>query len=371
MSGTAPTQIPSPQAAPSVMAPSVVAGPGRKALFVGCSLIAVIAACYMFSGRQIPFMHHDQPAERPIEVQMNGPITRLDKPAESLPAAARPAFVEKAIARATGGNNDSAKAAAKSGLVAFALTGNANGAPAPTKAGAGDPDDLPLANQPDALESSLKPTRITGSRVSELPDPTWMITQGRVLPCTQQTAIDSTLPGAVTAITSEPIRGETGDVVLIPKGARVFGTVQHSLMNGADRLAVLWQSISWQLSDHQGLPHLYRIETDSPASSVLGETGLDGDVDHHYLKKIGGILGMSLIQGASQYAVAKAQGSGQGNTSVNLNSFSQGGNEAANTLLQSWVSIPDVMHRNQGLACSIFVVRDLDLHGIYTLKVHQ
>jgi type IV secretion system protein VirB10 len=368
MSGTAP--VPTPQAAPSVMAPSVVAGPGRKALIVGCSLIAVIGAGYMFSGREIPFIHHDQPSDRPIEVQMNGPITRLDKPVEQLPPITRPAIVDKA--RATGGNNDSAKAAAESNLVAFSLTGSANGAPAPTtKPGATDPDGLPLANQPDALELSLKPTRITGTRVSELPDPTWLVTQGRVLPCTQQTAIDSSLPGAVTAITSEPIRGEAGDVVLIPKGARVFGTVQHSLMNGLDRLAVLWQSISWQLPDNQGLLHLYRIETDSPASSVLGETGLDGDIDHHYLKKIGGILGMSLIQGGIQYGVAKAQSSGQGNTSVNLDSFQQGGNEAASTLLQSWVAIPDVMHRNQGLACSIFVVRDLDFRGIYQLKVRQ
>jgi type IV secretion system protein VirB10 len=370
MSGTAP--VPTPQAAPSIMAPSVVAGPGRKVLIVGCSIIAVLGAGYMFSGRQIPFMHHDQPSERPIEVQMNGPITRLDKPAEQLPRVARPAIVDKALARAMGGNNDSAKAAAESSLVAFSLTGSANGAPAPTtKPGSTDPDGLPLANQPDALESSLKPTRITGTRVSELPDPTWLITQGRVLPCTQQTAIDSSLPGAVTAITSEPIRGEAGDVVLIPKGARVFGTVQHSLMNGLDRLAVVWQSISWQLPDNQGLLHLYRIETDSPASSVLGETGLDGDIDHHYLKKIGGILGMSLVQGGIQYGVAKAQSSGQGNTSVNLDSFQQGGNEAANALLQSWVAIPDVMHRNQGLACSIFVVRDLDFRGIYQLKVRQ
>ena len=63
---------------------------------------------------------------------MNGPITRLDKPAEQLPQVARPAIVDKALARATGGNNDSAKAAAESNLVAFSLTGSANGAPVPT-----------------------------------------------------------------------------------------------------------------------------------------------------------------------------------------------------------------------------------------------
>ena len=82
---------------------------------------------------------------------MNGPITRLDKPVEQLPPVTRPAIVDKAVARATGSNNNSAKAAAESGLVAFSLTGSANGAPVPTRQ-AWQPrtqDDLPSANQPE------------------------------------------------------------------------------------------------------------------------------------------------------------------------------------------------------------------------------
>jgi type IV secretion system protein VirB10 len=207
--------------------------------------------------------------------------------------------------------------------------------------------------------------------VSELPDPRWLITQGRLLPCTQQTAFDSSLPGPVTAIIPEDVRGETGDVVLIPKGARVFGTIQHALTNGLDRLAVLWQTISWMLYDNHDLPHLYRIDANSSASSELGEAGLDGDVNHHYLKKIGGILGLSLIQGGIEYGVARAQSNGHGNTSINLDSFQSGGNQAANTLLQSWIAIPDVMHRNQGLACGIFIVRDLDIRGAYELRTRR
>jgi type IV secretion system protein VirB10 len=158
------------------------------------------------------------------------------------------------------------------------------------------------------------------------------------------------------------------NVVVMPQGARVFGTIQHSLTNGLDRLAVLWQNITTPvLYDGRGMPHQFRVAVNSPASSELGETGLDGDVDHHYVKKIGGILGLSLIQGAIQYGVAKAQNQGQGNTTLNLDSFQSGGNDAANELLRAWINIPDVMTRNQGTACGIYVVRDLDMRGAYKL----
>lgn len=370
MSGTTPPPgapaLP-PYTAAAVIAPTVTTSPWHK-LAIGGGIVGGIALTFIFfSGKNLPFMGRNQPQEKPIEVQMNGPINRLEKPTES---ATQTAFRQN-VERKAQPNNDYAKAAAESGIMVYSASGNTNGAqakPATAAKPPGDPDDLPASSQPDAFEASLKPAHVTGSRVSELSNPRWLITQGRVLPCTQQTAIDSSLPGAVTAITSEPVRGETGDVVLIPKGARVFGTVQHTVMNGLERLAVLWQNISWMLYDERDMPHMYRIETDSPASSMLGETGLDGDIDHHYLKKIGGILGLSFIQGATQYAIAKAQSNGHGNTSVNLDSFQSGSNDAAQELLRSWIAIPDVMHRNQGLACGIYVVRDLDIRGIYNLR---
>jgi type IV secretion system protein VirB10 len=369
MSGTAPP----PQTAAAVIAPTVTAGPWRKGLMAGGVIASFVLVFVLFSGRSLPFLQRQKQQERPIEVQMNGPITKLEKPvepAQALPAPARPAVLQQTHLLS---NNDYAKTAAESGLVAFSLSGNsANAAPGPpAKTPAADPDGIPPSGQPDALEASLRPTRITGSRVSELPDPRWLITQGRLLPCTQQTPFDSSLPGPVTAIIPEDIRGETGDVVLIPKGARVFGTIQHALTNGLDRLAVLWQTISWMLYDKHDMPHLYRIDANSPASSELGEAGLDGDVNHHYLKKIGGILGLSLIQGGIEYGVARAQSGGQGNTSINLDSFQSGGNQAANTLLESWIAIPDVMRRNQGLPCGIFIVRDLDIRGAYELRARQ
>jgi type IV secretion system protein VirB10 len=261
-----------------------------------------------------------------------------------------------------GSTDDSDQAALNSPIMVY-------GARAPAQ----DPNAADHAGRPppgsaDALEASLKPSTLDGTSVSELPNPRWLIEAGRILACTQQTKINSTLPGAVTAIIPREIRGETGDVVLFDKGARVFGTIRHTLMNGADRAEVLWQSITTPvLYDAGGMPHQYRIAVDSPASSDLGETGLDGDVNRHLLLKVGGILGFSFVQTGSQALIQEATKSNNG-TTLNLNNVQTGTDQATSTLLNNWVNIPDVLTRDQGLPCGIQVVRDLDMRRAYQLR---
>ena len=337
-----------------------------------------IAVLAVLTTGNIPFLHRSQPQPEAAKVSMTGPISPLVRPAQPVVAAAplpKVATPPLPAAIASAGNDHTK--AFESPIGVYQIKANAStGAPTAAKTGSGDIGTahgaLPADGTPDALEASLVPTKMDGTRVAELPNPRWLIEAGRLLPCTQVTKINSTLPGAVTAIIPEAIRGETGDVVLLPKGARVFGTVQHGLLNGLDRLAVLWQHITTPvLYDDRGMPHQFRIAVNSPASSELGETGVDGEVNRHLWKKIGGIIGISLIQGAiqagTQAAANAAQRSGNGNTSLNFNSFGQGGQSAADELLRSWVEIPDIITRNQGTTCGIYVVRDLDMRGAYQL----
>ncbi len=229
----------------------------------------------------------------------------------------------------------------------------------------------------DPLEASLKPSRFTAARVIEKPNPTFLIRRGRILPCNQQSFLNSTLPGMVTAEIPEPIRGETGDVILIPKGAPVTGTIQHALVNGLDRVGVLWDEVDTPvLYDRRGLAHQFQLPVQSPATGELGDTGLDGDVNHHYGKKIGGILGMSLIQGAIQAGVqAASKNDARGGQTFNFNQFQQGGDDATQTLLRSWVAIPDILTRDQGRACGIGIIRDVVMQDAYRLtqnyRIHQ
>lgn len=335
---------------------------------VGIGAFGVLA--FLLSGRMV-LLHAKAEPKQPVEhVQMNSVISPLTYPpqndAPSTPAP-RPVYAQAHFRPAMGqAAPDEHMRAITSPLVGYsAKTDGGSGNRAASVTGT----ETPPPGSPDALEASLRPTEIEGTKVAELPDPRWLIEQGRILPCVQQTKINSTLAGGVTAIIPEDVRGETGDVVLLDKGARIFGTIQHGLMNGTDRLFVLWQNITTPvLYDYRGMPHQYRVAVNSPAADQIGQTGLDGDVNHHYLRKIGGILGLSLIQGAIQAGVSAAS-QNRGNQ-LNLNFLQSGGSSAADDLLRAWINIPDVMTRNQGSACSIFVVRDLDMRAAYRLRQH-
>lgn len=349
-----------------------MAGPWKKIAIWAAVFVAIVVVLFMFTGHLT--FHKEQPKPT-YKVQMNTQVSALERPAQPPPATVQTATLPPAAAPASPlrlpiAQSNERQKAYDSDIGAYVMSRNGDTAARPAGAGkpAADPDAIPPSGQPDALEASLVPTKMEGTRVAELPNPRYLVEQGRQLPCTQQTKINSSLPGSVTAIIPVEIRGETGDTVLIPKGARVFGTVQHGLMNGLDRLAVLWQNITTPvIYDRQGMPRQFRVAVNSPAASELGETGLDGDIDRHLAKKLGGIIGMSLIQGGIQAGVSAAQNSGNGNQTFNFNQFQQGGNSAADMLLRSWISIPDVMTRDQGLTCSIQLVRDLDLRGAYKL----
>ena len=340
--------------------------PWQKIGIWSAVIVGGFGLMFLFSGRMITIGHRGEAKAEPAHAQVDTNISPLVLPpaaTQPLPAQ-RPAYAGLPGAQTADNGGDWQAAWYNSPIGGYSA--RPAGAAGQSTPGGGR---LPPGSA-DALEASLRPTEIEGTKVAELPDPRWLIEQGRILPCVQLTRINSTLPGGVSAIIPTEIRGETGDTVLFDKGAKIFGTVQHALMNGADRLAVLWQGITTPvLYDASGMPHQFRIAVNSPASSELGETGLDGDVNRHLGIKIGGILGMSLVQGAIQAGVQEAAKS-QNGTQINLNSFQSGSNSAVETLENAWVSIPDVMTRNQGTACGIQVVRDLDMRDAYKLRTN-
>lgn len=245
--------------------------------------------------------------------------------------------------------------------------GSGGGQPREAGAGAGGIPHpiLPQEAQPASpLAQALHPTTFASSHAVEISNPRFTIEQGRVLACTQQTKINTSFPGGVTAILPNGVRGETGDVTLLDPGSRVFGTIEHGMVNGLDRAFVLWQNITTPVMyDPDGTPRQLRVTVDSPAADELGQGGLDGNVNRHIWRKLGGVLGLSLIQGGIQAGTALAAGGGGGGGGSGNNSFTslnfQQGDQLASQMLASTIQIPDVMTRDQGLPCSIFVMRDL------------
>ena len=203
---------------------------------------------------------------------------------------------------------------------------------------------------------------LEGSRASLLPHPDMLITKGTIIPCTLQTAINTELPGYVKCVLPQDIRGTTGDVVLLDRGTTVVGEIQNGLMQGQDRVFVLW--------DRAETPDHAIIELDSPGTDQLGVAGVPGAVNNHLLERFGSAILLSVIQGALQAGTALAGNSGtSSNNGFTVNSFQQSGSNISDTALQNSINIPPTLEVNEGDNVSIFVAKDLDFSDIYKLRV--
>lgn len=346
-----------------IVGPRVSSGWTR--LWVGAAVVGgIVGSFFVFNG-SVPgmgFFEAKSPPAPTYELRVNSTPTQLDRPTQ--PTFAPPAPKPQEEPRRQSGWTEEQKKALNSSIGFLGSTAAAVPANARTdrqRTGGGD-------DEGDALTKSLTPTKLEGTSAVEMGNPRWMIAQGRLIHCQQAWRVSSTIPGEVKAVLDEPVWGDTNDVILLPKGSTAMGVIRQAIMNGADRMSIMWMNITTPvLYDRHDMPHRYRIGVDSPFASELGETGADGDVNHHWARKILPIIGASILQTGGQYLVARAQQSQTSNTSINLGNVDGGVQAAIGELLRQQIMIPDVMTRNQGTACAIQIVRDLSIDGPYKL----
>ena len=251
---------------------------------------------------------------------------------------------------------DPMKAARHAPLLAFAGGGGAAGGGSGQQGQAGA---VPLGmtqpgRQPTELAAKLVPTQVTSVTATVLKNQPYLLTRGTQIQCVLLTAIDSTLPGPISCKLPYDVIGKTG-LTLLDRGSIVVGETGGSMQQGQSRLFALWS----RAETPQGVV----ISLDSPGADPLGRAGFDGDVDNHFLARIGNALLLSVVQGGLQ--VASSAVSAQGSTQLNL-----GGSESAIAeALRGSVNIRPTLRMNQGDTVSISVIRDLDFSPVYQLSV--
>jgi type IV secretion system protein VirB10 len=221
-----------------------------------------------------------------------------------------------------------------------------------------------------SMAALLKPTETSGYVATRMAHPWATIEQGRIIACNSVTPMTSELPGFVKAKITYDVRSADGTTTLIDRNSDIFGEIAHGLASGQDRLFVLWRTVTTPP------PDLVRITLNSPAADELGEAGMPGDINNHMWKRIGGALLLSgvdaLLQGAGAgISSALSHGNNSNNSSgsnLNFYQFQGQGSSLAASLLQHTVDIPDTLHRDQALPCSIFVSGDLDFSLVYSLR---
>lgn len=190
-------------------------------------------------------------------------------------------------------------------------------------------------------------------RASRLPTQRWWLPKGTFLDGTLETAIDSTLPGLVTAVLAADTYGTDGSEVLLERGTRLIGEVRGGVSRGQSRLFVEWQEAR--------TPRGVVLELKSPGTDALGRAGLTGEIDRHVGERIGAALLVSIIDGAVQAGVASARGSGSDSVVVSPS----GSADIASEVLKDTIGIPTTIRVAPGTRLQVLVARDVDFRGVY------
>lgn len=114
-------------------------------------------------------------------------------------------------------------------------------------------------------------------------DLNYLLGKGKVIDVVTESAINSDYVSEVRAVVIRNVYSESGKVVLIPKGTRVFGTFSVSASDGAEGRV----SISWNRMD---LASGYTLTLSGDAIDNLGRKGVMGQVDHKYKEKMANVL---------------------------------------------------------------------------------
>lgn len=221
-------------------------------------------------------------------------------------------------------------------------------------------DEMPQQGEPQSAArnatplDALKRTSAVGRTSARMiGDRNYLVTAGSIIPCTLQTAMDSSVPGYATCIVPRDIYSDNGRVVLMEKGTRVFGEYQGGLNRGQYRLFAMWSRAV--------TPRGVSIDIASPASDSLGRAGIGGKVDRFFWDRFGSALLFSILDDASTVASTAVGRSGSNVTQVP--------SDSASTILQDTQQIKPVLRVAQGTDLSITVAQDFDFSQVYGLAL--
>ena len=186
---------------------------------------------------------------------------------------------------------------------------------------------------------------------------TLLLPKGSFIPCSLKTRIVSELKGGIACIVANNVYSANGQTLLIEKGSTITGTYTNADINDATtRLFVIWEEIKTPLN--------IVIPISSGGSDTLGGSGIEGNLDHHYVERFGAAIMLSVIDGGIKIL---------GNYVKNLMSnrddiqFNEASNMAA-MVMRKTMNIKPTLYRNHGDLVGVYVNKDVDFSKVYRLR---
>jgi type IV secretion system protein VirB10 len=243
----------------------------------------------------------------------------------------------------------------------FGGAGDGGGlAPVPQADAAATAPALPTGSSKiGSFEEKLEPTELHATSATLMTDRDYWLTQGATLECVLQTKIVSTVAGMVSCFLTRNVYSTNGRVVLLDRGSKLVGRYQGGVQQGEARIFVVWTRAE--------TPNGVIVNLDSPGAGALGEAGVGGFADTHFLDRFGAAILVSLIQSGTSATVARVAGPNRG-ANVLLDGPVNAMNGVVAKTYENTINMPPTIYVNQGERVSVFVARDLNFRSVYGLE---
>jgi len=189
--------------------------------------------------------------------------------------------------------------------------------------------------------------------------------QGDVIPATLTTAIDSDLPGQVTAVVQRNIwDSESGAYLLIPAGAQLVGYYSDKVIAGQTRVGVDWTRIIMPNRTYVNIGTM-------PGTGPGGKDGFHDEVNDHTWEIFKNALLMSVVDlgiSISQPGYGSAGGYGQQAITpaqTGEQSLAQTFGQAEANLLQRYTNVAPTLVIRSGYQMNVAVTKDIVFPGPY------
>ncbi|PWB80536.1 MAG: conjugal transfer protein TraI [Methylocystaceae bacterium] len=187
----------------------------------------------------------------------------------------------------------------------------------------------------------------------------YVLQAGAVIPAALVTGIRSDLPGQITAqVTENVYDSPTGRFLLVPQGSKLIGVYDSQIAFGQSRVLLVWNRLI--LPDGRSI-----VLERQPGADAAGFSGLEDEVDHHWLR-LAGAAALSTILGVG------TQLGTTGDESALMQALRRGGAQSLNQTGQQVVgrnlNIQPTLTIRPGLPVRVIVTRDLVLapYGVRT-----
>jgi len=196
----------------------------------------------------------------------------------------------------------------------------------------------------------------TSVDAKQVPHPESTIMSGEMIHATLNVAMNSDLPGMVTATVTSPAYSYTGDNELIPRGSRLIGQYSSAVLQGQDRIFIMWNRVV--------LPNGISVDINSPDTDSIGKSGEPADyINRHFWSRFGESILLSIlsagvstvdVQGSDQYNSAQAYRMG----------IAESLQASATGTLQQTISLKPTLVRYQGATINVFIAHDLSFYNV-------